>query len=130
MNGTMIRLVPTASVEGIWTTDYPGFNKTHYMQIEAKSDGSFVTSVRPNSSGPWTPLIRGSYTKAVNPTPCVIAYVNINYASGTEDWIAWGSLPQDIKNVFGGSNEIKIAVYGTGPTIGKGVGVIFTKQQQ
>jgi hypothetical protein len=130
MNGTMVKLVPTASVEGTWTTDYRAFNGLMYMQIKAENDGTFVTSVRANGSAPWTPLIRGSYTKSTNPAPCIIAKVNTNYAGGSESWVDWDDLPPMQQQALGGSQTLQIAVYGTGSTIGKGVGVIFTKQTQ
>jgi hypothetical protein len=128
MNGTMVKLNPTASVEGTWKTTYPAFNDLLYMQIEAKSDTTFVTSVGSDSSGPWYAVIKGTYTKNTNPAPCVINEVNTLLDGGPDAWVGWAALNPVQQQGLGGSQTLQIAVYGTSPTIGKGVGVIFTKQ--
>jgi hypothetical protein len=128
MNGTMVKLVASASIEGKWTTNYPGFHNTHYMQIETIGDSSFTTSVGSSASGPWTALIKGSYTKGENPVPCTVSEVNAGFlAGGPTSWTTWSSLSSAQQQTLGGSPTMKMAVY---DNTCKGAGVIFTKQQQ
>jgi hypothetical protein len=129
MNGTMVKLVSPAALEGTWTTDRRAnlLGNSVYLKLKVENNGAWILSGNSNTSASgdlnWKQIGKGSSVQTTNPADITITHLNL---TGTEgDWTVWADVPPAIKADLGGSGTTRMAVY---DSTGKVMGAIFTKQ--
>jgi hypothetical protein len=66
-----------------------------------------------DGGGSWHEIAKGTYPTTTDTNPALVNFTHVNsyVIDGSNTWVDWDTLTQDVKDIVGGSQHATIIIY-------------------